>query len=255
MSAPSLSPEDLHARFAALRAAQRPEAAPGRGRPNRSGRSWPNWRSAATRVGPYSPRVRSAMQLYESGLVPTKGRAAQAVGLAPATLYAATARSVMGEKQDAVLSPIRRAVQEHIVETITQKLKRVSEEAVDTLSDLMHYSEKEGIRLRAAIDLADRGPETAKIQKHQVESISLTGKDVERLRAGIVEAARIRSRVEVPIDEHGNLIRVPVDTLPDESRLSEAPPIELGPPPPDSLSPLSLDVPDAPSSQDPRASA
>ena len=60
----------------------------------------------------------------------------------------------------------------------------------------MQSAESERVQLDAAKDLADRGTETSKIQKHQIESWTLGKADAAAMAAALVESARIRQENE-----------------------------------------------------------
>lgn len=99
-------------------------------------------------------------------------------------------------------------------ETIDTKklLELMSRRAIGVAGNLMLSADDESVKLRAAQDFMDRGAETSKIQKHQIESWSLSGKDAKGLAEAMVESARVRQqyanlatedfiRLEKPKDE------------------------------------------------------
>ena len=69
-------------------------------------------------------------------------------------------------------------------------MTELGRKAVQKLAHLMEWSGQEAIQLRAAIDLADRSPETQKVQKHQVESFSLSGKDAKEIAVEVIKKQR-----------------------------------------------------------------
>ncbi len=157
-----------------------------------------------------SPRITHALRLYASGAVPTKKAAAEAMGLSPQTLYIASTKSPAAQ---GIHSKTMSAIEEKTV-SMSALLATLSRKAVEQIGFMMENSDSEAIRLKAAIDLADRGPESSKIQKHQVESFTLTGKDVESLAAAMMESGRIeslRSKVEANFEQVSTQIIAPED--------------------------------------------
>lgn len=134
-----------------------------------------------------------ALRLYVHAAVPTLKAAAAATGLHPRYL-AKVSRTPAGMKFMAT-------AHEHINNTALQTnelIEKLSRRAIEVIGTTMEDASSEALRLKAAIDLADRGPETSKIQKHQVESFSLTSEDARAIAESMVSAARIRN-------QHGNL--------------------------------------------------
>lgn len=136
-----------------------------------------------------SPRVQNAIRLLKSGAAKTQKEAAEAVGLAPqympGVLQSPAAKDYiqdLDEKLDA------RAVD------VNSAIATLGFEAVKTLSTLMRHSENQGVRLRAATELLDRNPLTAKTQKHQVESLNIPSKDARAIAEAMVESARLRQQ-------------------------------------------------------------
>lgn len=154
-----------------------------------------------------SPRVRHAIFLHEAGIVKTKSAAARAVGLSPDTLYN---RSMPGLNED-TLSPIREEAQAHVASrmlNVRSLLDQLSVRAVQKLGQLMETGEKEETQLRAAIDLADRGTETAKIQKVEIAP-TLSAAAIEALREGLRES-RLATQEHAGLLS-GDLVRVQDD--------------------------------------------
>lgn len=132
-----------------------------------------------------SPRMKNALWLYESSIVPTKCAAARAVGLAPQTFYQATSGANSALAESTYL-----AVEQRVM-SIREKIEALSHRAIDRLGDLMESGDEQ-VALRAAIDVADRGQETAKIQKMEVMP-TMKSEDIQALARGLVEAARVRA--------------------------------------------------------------
>lgn len=88
-------------------------------------------------------------------------------------------------------------------------LHKLGREALDRIAGLMRFSSNENIILRASQDLADRAPGTQKIQKHQVEAFTLSGRDSAAIAAAMVEAAKVRQGYAEVMQ--GNFIKVPLE--------------------------------------------
>jgi len=91
-------------------------------------------------------------------------------------------------------------------------LQTLSRKALGKLANLMD-SDNENISFRAAQDLADRGPETQKTQRIQMDSLTLTGEDAKALAAAMVESSRAHIDY-VDVGVHG-LIEVDTDKASD----------------------------------------
>jgi hypothetical protein len=158
-----------------------------------------------------SPRVKLALRLYVHGVVPTQKAAAEAAGLHPMSFHTVL-HTAAGQ---AYMKTAHELIEQHAHDT-NALIQGLSVRAIQVLGTLMEDAGKEDVRLRAAVDLADRGTETAKIHKHQVESFTLAGADARALAESVVMAATVRNqnanlRVE-------NFDRVNVDEVdtPDE---------------------------------------
>lgn len=138
-----------------------------------------------------TPRVAHAARLYASGAMPTKKAAALAVGLKPTTLYATTGRASGSPLAQSLMEDVQTQVHERAID-VGALLHRLSVEAISTIDHVRRNGTTEDIRLKAAIDLADRGPQTSKVQKMQVESFTLAGKDVDAIRQAMAESVRVQ---------------------------------------------------------------
>lgn len=127
--------------------------------------------------------------MYVNAAVPTLREAARIAGISyqyliningteAAKKYKQTAHEIIDEK----------------AADTTALISALSHRAVQVIGQMMEDGGSENIRLRAAIDLADRGPETSKIQKHQVESFSLSSEDARGIAESLVAAAAVRQR-------------------------------------------------------------
>ncbi len=136
-----------------------------------------------------SPRVRIACRLFSSGAAKTKRQASEMAGLHPQTL------SVYRDSPQ--VRNLVASIDERIEQGILDIAKLRAELGVRALRNIAEVMEdtslKAEIRLKAAVDLADRSTETSKVIKHEVEtSPLLTGKSVDALRAALLESARAR---------------------------------------------------------------
>jgi hypothetical protein len=73
-------------------------------------------------------------------------------------------------------------------------IERLSGKALGTIEELMSASAKDDVRLRASQDILDRNPKTSKTQKLAISSLSLTGKDVDRLASALVASSGLREQ-------------------------------------------------------------
>lgn len=161
------------------------------------------------------PRVRHAIRLLSSGIVKTKKEAAEAVGIAPSYFYAATNGN--SGKPDALdlMDEIEMAMATRMMDT-GAAMEVMGREALLVIRSKMLDSDNEAIQLKAAIDLADRSPETTKIHKHQVEAIHMSAEDSKALAAALVAGARTRERYGIEVQS--DYVKVPIEqsTLPTE---------------------------------------
>ena len=137
--------------------------------------------------------MRAAIRLHASGACKTKKEAALAVGLSPQTLYGTSAPKVRDPQVRQLYTDIDEMVQD---ETISNRMliERLSRKAIGRIAKLMEQTDNEKIQLDAARDLADRGNETSKIQKHQVESFSMSRDDAKGLAEAIAESVRVKQK-------------------------------------------------------------
>jgi len=159
-----------------------------------------------------TPKIRMATLLFETGVVKTKAEAAEMVGISRAHFYNMT--NLNGATRH-MANEIQSMVKDESVAT-SKILQIISRKAIGKLDQLMD-SGNETIAFRAAQDLADRGPETQKTQKLQVESLTITGEDARALAAAMVESAQVQKDYR-DVGVHG-LIEVDTDKAPDLSAL------------------------------------
>lgn len=135
-----------------------------------------------------SPKVRMAIRMLENGAARTVKEAAIAAGIAPTYLSqlrsSAPAREYMDELQ--------RKIDERAID-MNVLMERLSYEAVGRIRNLMRNSESEAIVLKASQDLLDRNPATSKTQRHQIEAVSISGKDAKALAEALVAGRAIKT--------------------------------------------------------------
>ena len=140
-----------------------------------------------TRLKELSPRIRMALRLYGTSAVPTLQEAADAAGI-NYTYLTIVMNSPIGV---AFMNTLDQRLEDKTLET-SAIIDRLSKRALTVIEQIMEDGKIEGIRLKAAIDLADRGPETSKIQKHQVESFSLTGSDAQMIAEALAQGRTVK---------------------------------------------------------------
>lgn len=153
-----------------------------------------------------SPRVRMALRLYVHCAVPTMKEAARAASIHKVYL-SNMARTVAGRK-------FMETAHAHINNTVlqtTELIEKLSRRAIEVIGTTMEDGSNEGLRLKAAIDLADRGPVTSKIQKHQVESFTLSSQDARGIAEAMVAAAALKQRHIALADENFDRVNMDLD--------------------------------------------
>lgn len=150
-----------------------------------------------------SPKAKIALRAIALGAMKHR-EAAQIAGVHPA--YVSQLKN--SEPGKNYMQQLDAKFEDSTIET-SQLMTELGRKAVQKLAHLMEWSGQEAIQLRAAIDLADRSPETQKVQKHQVESFSLSGKDAKEIAAAMVQAAAVRQRFTAV--ENGDYIKIPLE--------------------------------------------
>lgn len=149
-----------------------------------------------------SPRVKLAAALYGSGVARTKKEAAQAAGLHPQ--YLSLLRN--NPEVNQIIGEAERAVR-FKTEDISTLLQRLGRESLMTIDEIRtDPTAKAETRLKAAVDLADRSPETAKTQKHQVTSFSIDGEDAQAIIAALAESQQVQDQYAQEVQ--GNYVKV-----------------------------------------------
>ncbi len=164
---------------------------------------------AARAVRSPSPRIRLAARMYASGAVPTKNAAADAAGIDRAWF---NTMSNHNEETRRIVGQIDQQIEDQSVE-MSGILRALGRKALKRIHDLM-YATDEQVAVRAAVDLADRSPETAKVHKIQDVTPHLSRQDAQTLAAALIEGARIKQRFGEEVK--GDFVRVDdkVEVLP-----------------------------------------
>lgn len=162
---------------------------------------------AAEAVRTPSPRVRMAARLYATGAAPTKKAAAEAAGIHPTWFTLLTNHN---EETKRLVDSVDAKIEDQTVDMSTV-LRTVGREAIKRIRQLMVASVRDDIALKAAQDLADRNPETSKVQRHEIASVHMGPEEARELAAALVEGAKVRERyakaVEgdfVTVEDSGN---------------------------------------------------
>lgn len=145
-----------------------------------------------------SPRVRMALRMYVNAAVPSLSEAARVVGISYGHL-ALCARSPAGRQFMATAHEIinDKAAATNVL------IEKLGRRALEVIGQTMEDASSEALRLKAAIDLADRSPETAKSQKLSLEAFTLAGKDAQLLAQALVEGKEVEARfAEFKIKNH-----------------------------------------------------
>jgi hypothetical protein len=150
-----------------------------------------------------SPRVKLATRLWASGACKTQKEAAQAAGIHP--MYMSLVKRE-NPRMTELINQIDKEIQDGTID-MSKVLLTLGRRAVRNLAHLAENAEKEDIRFRANVDLADRSPETVKTHKVQAEgTMQLRPEDVTALTHALVESARLRAKF--PEAAIGDFIRV-----------------------------------------------
>lgn len=141
-------------------------------------------------------RVRNAIRALVTGAVRTKRDAAKLAQMHPVYFQ------ILCRKNPYVQHIIREYQREMDASAISASalIQKLQIEAVKTIEEIMNSSSSQALRLRAAIDLADRGPETSKVQRHQIETFSIAESDAANIRSAMLESAKMR-RLEMEVQE------------------------------------------------------
>lgn len=140
-----------------------------------------------------SARVRNALRLYVTGACKTKREASILAGLHPQYLTMLTAPGGGSDPVKDMMEEIQVMMTDKTIDmsVVIQKLGRLG---IGKMAQLALMGGNERIQLDAAKSLADRSPETAGIQKVQIDPFSLGSQDAKMLADALVEAATLRER-------------------------------------------------------------
>jgi hypothetical protein len=142
-----------------------------------------------------SPRVKLALRMYAYGACKTLTEAAEAVGLNIGYL-SIMHNSVPGQE---FMKSAEAILEEKALEG-TALMDALGRRGLEIIAQIAESGKKEDNQLRAAVDLADRSPTYSKVQKHQIEAITLTGRDAKMLAEALVAGKSVhdefRSLVE-----------------------------------------------------------
>lgn len=136
-----------------------------------------------------SPRLRQAVRLYASGATRTQKEAAEIMGVSRVGLGRILRYTPVGKNEVALIdSEIRRRVVD-----LSAVIEGLGQRAIARVAALMDGTDvKHDVQLRAAQDILDRNPATSKTRRLQVESLSLTGKDVQTLVRAMTSSAELK---------------------------------------------------------------
>lgn len=157
-----------------------------------------------------SPRVKMALRMYAYGSCRTLTEAAEAMDLDVGYL-SSVRNSVPGaafmESAEAIIAD--RTLEGH------ELLNKLGRRALEITARLMETSANENVQLKAAIDLSDRSPTYSAVQKMQVESFTLSGRDAKLIAESLVRGENVHEkfkelssgnfdRVELTDEPHSN---------------------------------------------------
>lgn len=142
-----------------------------------------------------SARVKLAAMLYVTGACPTKKAASTAAGLHPNYLTMLTSPNNGSSATLALLDELTRELQDKTID-MSVVMNRLGRLGLSKLAQLAIGGSNERIQLDAAKTLADRSPETAGIQKVQVDALTLGTADAQAIAAALVESARLSQDFE-----------------------------------------------------------
>lgn len=137
-----------------------------------------------------SPRLKRAIEIYATTQAATKKEASAAVGLHPNVLTMATASPLVQEYM--------KQVSDHATEKILDMrvlLDKLALRGLQKIEETMEAGSSELLRLKAAQDLADRGTQTMKGTRLQVESAFVVdAESAKHMAEAMVLAAQIREQ-------------------------------------------------------------
>lgn len=138
-----------------------------------------------------NPRVRMALRMYAFGACKTLGEAAEVVGLSPVWL-SLKKNSPAGQ---AYMQSAQQILDDKTAST-SEIISRLGRRGIEVIAGFVEDTADKKLQLRAAIDLADRAPETSKVQKIQMESFTLAGKDAKALAEALVAGRSVNEQFQ-----------------------------------------------------------
>jgi hypothetical protein len=162
--------------------------------------------------------MKAATRLYESGAVRTKAEAADAVGLSRGAMYVMTSPKVDNPHLKQLREEIDGAIADRTID-MSVVLALLGRRALTVINEVMEESDSDGLRLKAAQDLADRSPETSKTIKAAVANVNISGADAKELASALVRSARVKEKYAHVAE--GDFVRVntdeEVETVPEDT--------------------------------------
>jgi hypothetical protein len=130
--------------------------------------------------------VRTALRLIHSGAVRTQLEAARVVGVT----YGHISKARRNPMTQLYIRKLEEQLDQNAI-NMSAAVQELGRRGLLTIAKFMESTEvKEELRLRAAMDLADRSPETSKTSRLSIEGdITLREGDAARLIAALVEAS------------------------------------------------------------------
>ena len=128
--------------------------------------------------------------LYVTGACKTKREASTAAGFHPHYLTMLTAPGAGSDKVKELMEEMTNELMQKGVD-MSVVMNRLGRLGLAKLAQLTVAGSNERIQLDAAKTLADRSPETAGIQKLQVDAVSLGAADAKAIAEALVESAKL----------------------------------------------------------------
>lgn len=136
-----------------------------------------------------SPRVKMALRMYAYGSVRTLTEAAEAMDLNLGYLSivknSEAGKSFMHSAESIIAD---KTLEGH------ELLNKLGRRALEITAGLMENSDSDNIKLKAAIDLSDRAPDYSKVQKMEIQSFTLTGKDAKDIADALVRGRSVHEQ-------------------------------------------------------------
>lgn len=161
--------------------------------------------STAAQVKTLSPRVKTALRLYVSGAVRTQGEAARLSGMDKHYL---SQLKVQNPVAQAYIAKLEAEIESGAV-NMNAAIQQLARKGLMTIAKMMESDlVKDELRLKAAMDLADRSPETSKTNKLSIEAdLSIRHEDANRLIAALVESS-VAEATYAPLVSEGDYVKV-----------------------------------------------